>query len=1197
MDLDFSECFDPRATGHGREPMRAAFFAYENEDLATRRAPLTESERFLSLNGTWKFAWRPHANETPKGFEEEGFDDGAWGGMPVPANWELNGYGFPIYTNVDYIFHSDPPNIRYRGKDPEYNPTGFYRHEFQVPSLWLEGGYQVFLHLGAVCNTCHAFLNGRPLGFSTDSKLPVEFNITQHLRRGKNLLALRVLCWGAAAYLEDQDMWWFAGITRDVYAYARPKQHIRDIEVRAGADGKLEVEVDMASGSADHIVQCRLLDGATKLADFEVPVAVRGSGAAGRASAMLKPLLWSAEAPHLYKLVVVLKKGTGPAEALSLNVGFRTIEIRQGRLLLNGSELTIRGVNRHEHDPKKGHVVPRQSMISDIELMKQNNFNAVRCAHYPNDPLFYELCDEMGMYVVDEANIESHGVDFNWSTTLANKEEWGEAHMARVQRYVERDKNFPSIIFWSLGNEAGNGINHHRTYAWLKRRDPTRPVQYEHARIEPVWATETMETIDVNTDIFCPMYPSQQKLENYGTRFDADVRALPLIMVEYAHAMGNSLGAFKEYWDVIANHGVLQGGFIWDWLDQGVETQKDGKQIWAFGGDFGEEGTPSDLNFCINGLVRPDRTPNPHLHETKKVMQPVVFKALDLKAGQIEVHNCYDFLSLEHLDFSWQISVNGMTIESGKLPGLTTKAHSSEVLQLPTKLASSSPVSGETHLLVTACMRQPGGCMPAGMEVAWEQWQWQLCSAASPAAALEGPEPQVDHSGSILTIAAGELLARIDGGCLTSLALKGLELLAEALRPNFWRPPTDNDYGANLHAHCAPWKYAGRNASLLGEVQAAPGPGFVDVSATLAVGAGGAKLHVTYRVSSMGITVNAKWRPATVEKRPAVAGGIGYLRCHCDRHLDVEGKVVRARWNDMGEWQSITLNAAKEPGQPLEHGDKIALQAVTGKTEAELLVNGIVPITEDASSPVQAIGDAAPCWTLRRRAGAGPVHSGDEVSLERNGKYLAVDDGNIVVLSQESHLTQFFLDIKDQPAPMRIGFSTVLTEGFQDVEWFGRGPFESYLDRHASARVGLFQGSISEQTVKYVRPQENGNKFQTRWMALKRSAGPCNLLFIGAKDPSPLLEMQCHHYNLSDFDGGDIKAKQKFLHAGELVERPTTAVCVDAIQMGVGGIDSWGAKPLSQHMIGNNQAADWAFTLLPRQEALDGDWRVRLHAY
>lgn len=1210
--VDFGECFDPRAVGWGREAMRAAFFAYETEELAFRRAEWRESERFLDLNGVWKFAWRPHVEEGPPGFQNDDFDDGAWGGMQVPGNWELNGYGFPIYTNVDYIFHCDPPNIRYRGEDSEYNPTGFYRRIFDIPSFWLEGNYQVFLHLGAVCCTCHAFLNGHSLGFSTDSKLPVEFNVTKYLRSGQNLLALRVLCWGAAAYLEDQDMWWFAGITRDVYLYARPKEHIRDIEVQARSDGKLELQADMAcDGSMPRCgaLQCTLFHGADRVIDFEMPFLVGQDRAIARQSVALPHAkLWSAEAPYLYKLVV--KKNGSPAEteAVCLNVGFRTVEILEGRLLLNGSELTIRGVNRHEHHPTKGHVVDRESMIQDIQMMKENNFNAVRCAHYPNDIMFYELCDEMGLYVVDEANIESHGVDFDWSKTLGNKEEWGEAHLARVQRYVERDKNFPSIIFWSLGNEAGNGINHYSTYAWLKGRDPTRPVQYEHARKEPTWTTHNLETIDKNTDIYCPMYPSHLKLEKYGELYDSDVNALPLIMVEYAHAMGNTLGAFREYWDMIYRYGVLQGGFIWDWVDQGLETQKNGKTIWAFGGDFGAKGTPSDLNFCINGLVQPDRTPSPHLFEAKKVMQPVTFRE-DIEAGTIEIQNRYDFLSLDHLDFFWQITLNGSVVESGQLQGIQAEAHGSHTINMP-KPAIIQEAFGEYHLLVSAYMRETKSCLPKGLEVAWEQWHL-LTNAPVPIASISGLEPKIQTEATGLTVVAGELVARLGrrssegAGCLTGLAFRGLELLAAPLQPNFWRPPTDNDYGANLHKDCACWRFAGQKAVLLEDLQTVPQPAFVDISGVLAVGGGGAKLAVTYSISSVGVRVAAQWRPfADQGPRPALVGGIGYLRCSNDRHLDVEGKAVQARWRDMGEWQSLTINAAKEPGKQLEHGDKIALQAVTAKTEAELLLHGVVPTPQSAVGlpdgmtglQVEATGDPQqPCWTLRRANGAGAAYSGDEVSLEAAGKFLGVVDGKVVALDAESSFTKIILDIKDQAAPMRIGFTATLIDGFEDVEWFGRGPHESYLDRHASAKVGLYQGSIAQQTVKYVRPQENGNKFQTRWMALKRKeADPCNMLFIAAKEPSPVLEMQCHRYALSDFDGGEDKPTQRFLHSGELEQRPTTALCIDAIQMGVGGIDSWGNKPLVEHMIGAQQQAEWAFQLIPSKETHDTEWRAHL---
>jgi len=1220
------ECFDPQAVGRGREKMHASFFAFETQELAKSRPPRSSSSRFLDLNGEWKFSWSNRACKVPAGFQQPSFDDSDWGGMPVPGNWELNGKGYPIYTNVIYTFHTDPPNIKYRGSDPEYNPTGAYRRSFEPPAAWLDEDNEVFLHIGAVCCTCHVWLNGHELGYSTDSKLPVEFKLTPYLARGKNLIALQVLCWGAGAYLEDQDMWWFAGITRDVYIYARPRQHIRDIEVRASAKGILEVDAEITlHGEAAKNLQCELFMD-DKICTFMVPLTVRTSeNAVGHGSIEVPDVkLWSAETPTLYKLVVTLPKSTanGPeAESICVQVGFRTVEVRQGRLLLNGKEITIRGVNRHEHDPNTGHVVNRESMVTDIQLMKRNNFNAVRCAHYPNDPLWYELCDELGLYVVDEANIESHGVKFDWGTTLGNKPEWGASHMERVQRYVERDKNHPSIIFWSLGNEAGNGINHHRTYMWIKRRDPTRPVQYEQARYEPEWKTDSLETIDQNTDIFCPMYPSHEKLELYGETFEGSTTALPLIMVEYAHAMGNTLGAFKDYWDVIYKYGVLQGGFIWDWVDQGLAMNKDGKQIWAFGGDFGGKDTPSDNNFCINGMVQPDRKSSPHLFEAKKVMQHVTFEAEDLQTGLIRVRNRYSFLTLAHLEFSWILTVDGAEVARGQLPDLNTAPGTTDTLQVPlpqrpwgaaafADFGAVAPL--ECHLLVSAKYRQGSGnpCFPEGHEDSWEQWPLMADQPsasqppASPQASYE--EPSVLEDPTCFVCKAGDMVAHINksNGLLVGLEHDSVQLLASPLEPNFWRPMTDNDYGANFHQDLASWKTAGAEAQLIQEPQITPCEGAFKVEVGLKIGSGGAKLNITYKVSRTGVVISAHWQPSSEDDTSvAVSGGVAYLKSFTGSHIDVEGREVSARWADQGEWQAITIRASnKLDGRPLQHGDKVVLQATTGKTEAELLVNGIVPLKENLQSfapglqgfRVDASGDAeTPVWVLQRAQGSGDVLSGDTVTFATDDKlHLAIVNDKACAIQSPSKHAEFVVEIKGYQAPPRVGFKGTLNNGFEDVEWFGRGPHESYIDRHASTKIGLFQGSILDQTFKYVRPQENGNKYEARWMALKRndSSSSCAGLLISAKAPSAALGMQCHRYSLDDFDGGKVKTGQKFLHAGELVERETTDFCVDAAQMGVGGIDSWGMKPRPQHMLGSKSKFDWSFELRPltKQDVQEG---------
>jgi len=1227
--------FEPGTVGWGRERTRAHFFAFESPELARAAKSPAESKLYLNLNGTWKFSWSQRVSQTPAGFEAPAFDDSAWNDMPVPGNWELNGKGFPIYTNVVYTFHTDPPLIRYRGTDEDYNPCGAYRRDFTPPDSWFDEDREVFLYIGAVCCACRVWLNGTELGFSTDSKLPAEFKLTQHLVRGRNVLAMQVLCWSAGAYLEDQDMWWLAGITRDVYVYARPRQHIQDIEVRAGADGNLDViaEVSTAGGSvASKGLRCELFNHDANgnpdasLCKFDLAFDVRsGKVAMARGSTRVNGIeKWTAETPVLYSLMVSLPSADGnkDIETVRLRVGFRTVEVRQGRLLLNGKPLTIRGVNRHEHDWTTGHVVSRDSMLEDIKLMKANNFNAVRCAHYPNDPLWYDLCDEHGLYVVDEANIESHGVDFSPEKTLGDKEEWGAAHFVRVQRYVERDKNYTSIIIWSLGNEAGNGVNHHRTYMWLKRRDPTRPVQYEHARIEATWSTEELETIDDNTDIHCPMYPSPAKLAKYGEIHETDTTSLPLIMVEYAHAMGNSLGGFAQYWDVIHKYGVLQGGFIWDWVDQGIETEKEGKSVWGYGGDFGGPDTPSDHNFCINGLVQPDRTPNPHLFEAKKVQQPVAFEVVDLKQGRIRAINRFNFVTLEHLEFSWSITADGVEAHGGTLPIVTTAPACEDIFSIPLPARPWKPqrqVPWEYHLTVTARLRQGTPLLPAGHEVAWEQWALEPDAAVTaPPRPLGGADLPVKVTEDAIVIAAGNLVASVSKarGLLSSLVVNGQELFVEALEPNFWRPPTDNDYGANLQKELGWWRLAGKKTRLVrGPTIVSTAPGVVTIEADLAVGWGGAQLATAYEVSAAGVQIAARWRPADLQHGCVIANGYGlFLQSRQQgKRIDVEGPHVAGRWGQEGppkkgpDCQTIKLRTpSKEIGDLVCDGDVLALQVTTEKTEAKLIVHGIVPTAQPAKDlppgvsgvTVDATGspDVA-AWTLRRVKGAGDLLSGDEVMFESENRFLAIVDGEAVALTGENaaELATFVVQAVPQLGPPRIGFRGLLHSGFEDVVFYGRGPHESYMDRFASARVLRHEGSIVDQTFRYVRPQENGNKMETRWMALKRGsaaiAAPAGLL-VAAAGSSPTLAMQCHRFEPKAFDGPEDKLQQECKHGWAMEARSETHFFVDAAQMGVGGIDSWGSRPLPQHLIYGDQKFDWSFRLCPlssEQVKADGE--------
>ncbi|HSA95259.1 MAG TPA: glycoside hydrolase family 2 TIM barrel-domain containing protein, partial [Acidobacteriota bacterium] len=618
---------NPRLVSSGTEPARATFVPFPDAASALKLAP-KESPRYLSLNGPWKFRWSTRPADRPLDFWKPAADVSGWAETPVPSDWMFQGYDYPIYVNSSYEFarNPKPPFVPH---DP--NPVGSYRRSFTVPADWT--GMEVYLHFGAVKSFFYLWVNGEKVGLSKDSKTPAEFDITRFLKPGENVIAAEVYRWSDGSYLECQDFWRLAGIERDVYLYAAPKTRIRDYEVRAGLDGtyrngtlEVTVELQTAEGAPTGLpaVGLALYDPAGKA--VKKGAATLDGTTARFATSLAAVRRWSAETPDLYRLVVELRDASGrPLEAVTSKIGFRTSEVKEGHLLVNGAAVLLKGVNRHEHDPYTGHVISEESMRRDIELMKRSNINAVRTCHYPNDPRWYELCDEYGLYLIDEANIESHGMGYG-SRSLAKDPAWGPAHLDRVRRMVERDKNHPSVIIWSLGNEAGDGVNFEEAYRWVKRRDPSRPVQYERAELRP------------HTDIYCPMYASIEEMLKYvSTR-----QARPLIQCEYAHSMGNSTGNLQDYWDAIEGHDQLQGGFIWDWVDEGLaaKTAK-GEPYWKFGGDYGPPDVPSDQNFCCNGLVAPDRTPHPALNEVKKVYQHVKFVPADLAAGLVELRNRY----------------------------------------------------------------------------------------------------------------------------------------------------------------------------------------------------------------------------------------------------------------------------------------------------------------------------------------------------------------------------------------------------------------------------------------------------------------------------------------------------------------------------------------------------------------------------
>ncbi|MEM6318611.1 MAG: glycoside hydrolase family 2 TIM barrel-domain containing protein, partial [Bacteroidota bacterium] len=678
---------------------------------------IAASPFYQSLNGQWKFHWAKCPNERPTTFFQTDFDASDWDEIAVPAHWELNGYGYPIYVNDRYPFTKNPPVVPH-----DDNPVGSYVKTFEVPDNWDER--EIYIHFGAVKSASYYWLNGEFLGYNQDSKTPVEFNLTPFLKKGKNTIAVEVYRYSDGSYLECQDFWRMSGITRDVFLWSAPRTYLRDYFVKADLvddyqNGQLSIEVELTDTTQAGSVTYQLWQGKELVGEdhkkFDQKERVYFQ------KKIKQPQKWTAETPHLYQLVLVIKDENDAIQGVTgCKVGFRKVEIKAAQLHINDVPILIKGVNRHEHDDVNGQIVTEESMLQDIRLMKQYNINAVRCSHYPNAARWYELCDEYGLYVVDEANIESHGIgkvtfdydnltDFVSGGTdtnhLAKDPVWKAAHLDRIQRMFERTKNHTSIIVWSLGNEAGNGANFEVAYQWLKDRDSSRLVQYEQALEN--W----------NTDIVCPMYPSPQQLEGYAKKQPER----PLIMCEYAHAMGNSVGNFVDYWEVIHKYPVLQGGFIWDWHDQGIlQETEEGEKYWAFGGDFGPADVPSDVNFCLNGLLFPDRSPHPHVWEVKYCYQPIAFKAIDIKNGLIEVSNRFDFLDLSNFLVEWEVWHPGGTQVSGFVDFLNIPAQSSQVIDLIYGNFEWNPAK-EYFLNFKVRTRQSGPLIKKGFEVAKEQ--------------------------------------------------------------------------------------------------------------------------------------------------------------------------------------------------------------------------------------------------------------------------------------------------------------------------------------------------------------------------------------------------------------------------------------------------------------------------------------------
>ena len=842
----FKEWQDESVNEVNRAAMHTHFFAYENAEKAGSDVK-ENSKNFMSMNGSWKFFWVKNADQRPTDFWKVGYNDKGWDDMKVPAVWELNGYGDPIYVNVGYPwrnqYKNNPPHV-----PTEKNHVGSYRREFVIPADW--NGKDIVAHFGAVSSNMYLWVNGKFVGYSEDSKLEAEFDLTPYVKPGqKNLIAFQVFRWCDGSYFEDQDFFRYTGVARDCYLYARNKKRIDDIRVVPDLDaeyksGSLTVNLSLKGNAA---VSLELLDAANRTV---ATAEVKGAGKQSSVIRVDNPNKWTAETPYLYTLRATLKEGGKVTEVVPLKVGFRKIELKNSQLLVNGQPVLFKGADRHEMDPDGGYVVSRERMIQDIQIMKKFNLNAVRTCHYPDDSFWYDLCDKYGIYVVAEANLESHGMGYD-EATLAKVPSFKKTHLERNQRNVQRNYNHPSIIFWSLGNEAGYGSNFEAAYDWVKKEDPSRAVQYERSGYEG------------KTDIHCPMYLNYKDCIKYC---EDDSKTKPLIQCEYAHAMGNSEGGFKEYWDLVRKYPKYQGGFIWDFVDQSCRwTGKNGKMIYAYGGDFNRFDA-SDNNFCDNGLISPDRVPNPHMYEVGYFYQNIWTTAADLKAGELNVYNENFFRDLSAYALEWEVMKNGTVVRTGRVDNLNVAPQQTAKIKLD---LGKTCACAEWLLNVKYVQKQREGLVPAGHIVAKDQLV--LNEYKAPAMTLQNVTdmniqtalPRIDDANSQCVMIEGEnfniQFAKADG-FMDKYMVDGLDMIKEGakLTPNFWRAPTDNDFGAGLQQKYAVWKNPKfKLVSLKSEMK--DGLAVVSAEYEMPSVSAGTKLQLTYEINNRGaVKVNQK---------------------------------------------------------------------------------------------------------------------------------------------------------------------------------------------------------------------------------------------------------------------------------------------------------------------------------------------------
>ena len=1047
---------DLNVTSVNTEPVRSSFMTYGSRENALT-GDYNRSEYYQLLNGTWKFYYAKRAAEVSAGLTDENVDTRSWNDIKVPGNWELQGFGDAIYTNHAYDFwpkNPRPPML------PDENPVGVYRRTFTVPAEW--NGRDIYLNLAGAKSGVYVYINGKEVGYSTDSKTDARYRINDYLKSGENQLALKIYRYSIGSILECQDFWRISGIERDVYLFAQPKVKIGDYHVVSTLDdayttGVFALGVDVANaGKADKqvTVAYELIDAAGTVVKSGSSAIVAKANATTQAhfeAKLPEVKTWSSEAPNLYKLVMSIEQDGKVSEYVPQNVGFRRIEIKtldekspSGRavtaLLINGKPIKFKGVNIHEHNPATGHYVTEELMRKDFELMKLNNINAVRTCHYPQDRRFYELCDEYGIYVYDEANIESHAMYYNLNTTLGNNPKWLHQHEYRTMNMFERDKNHPCVTIWSLGNEAGNGYNFYQTYMMMKEAEKdymNRPVCYERAEYE--W----------NTDMIVPQYPGAEWFHRMGENGSDR----PVCPSEYAHAMGNSTGSLWDQWKEIYSYTNLQGGFIWDWVDQGFDaTDANGVHYFTYGGDYGVN-RPSDANFLCNGIVNPDREPHPAMAEVKYAYSNIAFEAVDARKGEFKVTNRFYFTSLEGYRIDWQLLADGKQVSKGSKV-LNIAPQSSAALTVPmNKLAAGK----EYILRFTAATLHGTMAVPAGHQVATDQFVVQENPVKTVLAGAKGPKLAVDNQGDEITIKSSKVAFVYNKAkaVVTSYKVNGVEYFSEGfgIQPNFWRGPTDNDYGNGMPARLQIWKEASAN--------------FKATAKTRNEGA-----NVLLTVSYLLPTGNA-----------------------------------------------YVVNYTVAP-------------------------NGMVGV--DAHFAAVTYGDA----------------------MKKN-------------------------------VP-RVGVRFRMPAEMNKVEYYGRGPEENYADRNNGTMVGIYKSTADAMKYDYVRPQECGHHTDTRWLRIASAKGK-GLTIVG----DGVFEFNALRNSVEDYDcenntnrprqwsnfsaeeianhndAAEKNYRRRQTHINDISPRNYVEVCIDGKHAGVGGYDSWGARPEQKYLIPANENHGFAFVIKP----------------